>query len=162
MRIRYFVMLAAAGALLLAAEAPAQDIYYVQSVRAKVMSSPSFKSKIVTVVNKGYGLQALGREGRWIKVKYGNREGYVPAMLVSKRPPLDRQGLISGTEEKLDHNVRRRASTYTSAAAARGLAADDRRRLSAEGEIDYRALEKVEAFSVSDEELAKFQAGGAL
>jgi hypothetical protein len=59
----------------------------------------------------------------------------------------------------LKEGVRRRASTYTSAAAARGLVQDDRRRLSRDEKIDYLGLENIEAVSISPEELAKFMGG---
>ena len=44
----------------------------------------------------------------------------------------------------------------TTAAAARGLAEDDRRRLGAETKSDYAALEKVEAISVSEADVDSF------
>jgi uncharacterized protein YgiM (DUF1202 family) len=134
----------------------AQQVYYVQSVKAKVLSAASFKSRLIAEVGRGYKLKALGKEGNWIKVKYGSLAGYVPALLLSPVPPIEKQGLIKGDESALRHNIRRRASTYTSAAAARGLTADDRRRLSKDEKVDYESLEQVESFTVSDAEVLKF------
>lgn len=134
----------------------AQQVYYVQSVKAKVMSAASFKSKVIAEVGKGYKLTALGKAGNWTKVKYGSLEGYVPALLLSATPPLKKQGLIKGEDSALQHNIRRRASTYTSAAAARGLTADDRRRLSKEEKVDYESLEQIESLVVSDMDVLTF------
>ena len=76
--------------------------------------------------------------------------------------PLERQSIIKGEERDIKQSVRRRASTYTSAAAARGLAQDDRRRLSTEEKVDYGGLEKMEAFSVSSEEVSRFMEGSKI
>jgi uncharacterized protein YgiM (DUF1202 family) len=137
----------------------AQGEYYVQSVKAKVMSGASFKSAVVGEVVKGHKFVSSGREGNWVKVKYSDKEGYVSALLLSTHPPLEKTGVIRGDESDIKQGVRRRASSYTSAAAARGLAADDRRRLSKEEKVDYESLEKVEAFKVSSEEISRFMEG---
>jgi hypothetical protein len=140
--------------------ADAQQVYYVQSIKAKIMSAASFKSNLVAEVGRGYKLNGLGKEGSWIKVKYGSLEGYVPNLLVAANPPLQKQSIIRGESSALQQNVRRRASTYTSAAAARGLTADDRRRLSKQEKVDYDSLEQIEGIIVSDAELQKFSEGG--
>ncbi len=138
----------------------AQQVYYVQSMRAKIMSAPSFKSRQVGEVGKGFKLTVLAKEGSWLKVKLGPSAGYVPALLLASTPPREKQGLIKGEESALQHNIRRRASTYTSAAAARGLTAEDRRRLSKEEKADFTSLEKIEAIVVPPEEVVKFSEGG--
>lgn len=138
----------------------AQDVWYVQSTKAKVLAAPSFKASVVGEAGKGAKLKALGREGSWIKVSYYGKEGYVSSILVSPYPPLARQGLIKADESDLQQGVRRRASTYTSAAAARGLAQDDRKRLGGEEKSDYNGLEKMEQFTVSEAEVVRFMEGG--
>jgi uncharacterized protein YgiM (DUF1202 family) len=134
----------------------AQTEYYVQSVKAKVMSGPSFKSGLISEISRGYKLTSSGREGSWIKVRISDKEGYVSSLLVSTHPPFEKTEVIKGGDAEIKQGVRRRASSYTSAAAARGLARDDRRRLSKEEKIDYESLEKVEAFTLSSEEVARF------
>ncbi len=138
----------------------AQQVYYVQSMKAKVMSAPSFKSRQVGEVTKGFQFTVLGREGSWLKVKLGPSVGYVPALILASTPPREKQGLIKGEESALQHNIRRRASTYTSAAAARGLTAEDRRRLSKKEKADFTSLDKIEAIVIPTEEVVKFSEGG--
>lgn len=150
------VLLSTPGILL------AQDIYYVQSVKARIMSEPSFKAKIMGEASRGAKFLASGREGSWIKVVLNQRSGYVSALLLSKYRPMDRQSLIKGEESDIKQSVRRRASTYTSAAAARGLAQDDRRRLSTEEKADYAGLERMESLTISPEEAARFMEGSKL
>jgi hypothetical protein len=146
--------------VLTAGAAYALDIYYVQSKKAKIMLKPSFSGGTLGEVAKGTKLAAGGKkEGSWIKVLFNNKTGYVSSFVVAAHEPLDREGVIRADQEDIKQNVRRRASTYTSAAAARGLTSEDRKRLSMEEEVNYRALEKIEAFKVRDEEIAQFAEG---
>ncbi len=138
----------------------AEDVVYVQSFKAKVLSAPSFKAKVLGEAVKGSKLVSLGKTGNWVKVSIAAQEGYVSSLLVSSRPPLDRQRLIKSEDTEIAYGVRRRASTFTSAAAARGLTHEDRKRASADEEVDYNAVAKMEAFSVTEDEVAKFSEGG--
>jgi len=138
----------------------AQEMYYVQSVKARIMSTASFKSTVIGEVAKGTMMESFGKAGSWVKVKYQAKEGFVYALLLSPRPPLEKIGLIKSDSADINQGVRRRASTYTSAAAARGLTSDERKRSNREEEVDYRALEKMEAFTLRSDEIAKFQEGG--
>jgi len=162
MRNRIDVFLVVLVMALSATFAQAEEVYYVQSLKAKVMSGASFKSKVLGEASKGYRLVSLGRMGTWVKVNFYSKEGYVSALLVSTHPPMEKQGLIKAADSDISHGVRRRASTYTSAAAARGLVQDDRRRLSRDEKIDYLGLEKVEAVTITDGDIAKFMEGGRL
>jgi hypothetical protein len=140
----------------------AQTEYYVQSVKAKVMSGPSFKSPVIAEVAKGFKLVASGREGSWVKVRIFDKDGFVSSLLVATHPPFEKTGVIKGDDADIKQGVRRRASSYTSAAAARGLTQDDRRRLSKEEKVDYESLEKIEAFTLSDDEITRFMEGNKL
>lgn len=140
----------------------AQTEYYVQSVKAKVMSGPSFKSGIISEVPRGHKLTSSGKEGFWVKVRISDKDGYVSSLLVATHPPFEKTGVIKGEDAEIKQGVRRRASSYTSAAAARGLAQDDRRRLSKEEKIDYESLEKMEAFTLSSDEVTRFMEGKKL
>jgi hypothetical protein len=160
LRILFFFLFACF--ISLSGPAWGQDQYYVQSLKAKIMSAPSFKAAIVAEAGKGTKLIASGKEGSWIKVGFGQKQGYVSSLLLSKNPPMEKVTLIKGNEDDIKQSVRRRASTYTSAAAARGLTQDDRRRLSTHEKVDYDGLEKVEAFTVTSEEVARFMEGNKL
>lgn len=140
----------------------AQTEYYVQSVKAKVMSGPSFKSGIISEVSRGHKLASSGREGSWVKVRISDKDGYVSSLLVSTHPPFEKTGIIKGEEADIKQGVRRRASSFTSAAAARGLTQDDRRRLGQEEKIDYDSLERVESFTLSPDEINRFMEGKKL
>lgn len=141
------------SAMLLAASA---ERVYVQSLKADVMKEPSFKSEKVFSIEKGAELSVLESMPKWIKVGRGDKTGWVSALLVGTKPPLEKITVFTGAEEDIGRESRRRVSAVTSAAAARGLTEDDRRRLGSQTKTDYSALEKMEALSITDEELNEF------
>ncbi len=140
----------------------AQNEYYVQSMKAKVMSATSFKSLVLGEVGKGFKFISSGKYGSWVKVRFKDRDGYVSSLVLSTHPPLDKIGVIKADDSEIKQGVRRRASSYTSAAAARGLAQDDRRRLSKEEKADYDSLEKIESFKLDPAEITRFMGGSKL
>jgi len=161
--LKIFVTLAVSLALsAIALQASAQETFYVQSVKAKVLSAPSFKASVLGEASRGTRLSSIGKDGSWVKVSYYGKDGYVAAILLSAYPPMAKHTMIRAGDADFQQGVRRRASTYTSAAAARGLAADDRRRLGGEEKLDYDGLERVENYVVSNAELTKFMEGGKL
>ena len=155
MRKIIFLLSMAVALSLSALLAQAAEVY-VQSVKAKIVSGPSFKAPVIAEVAKGKKLESTGREGGWVKVRYDSKNGYVFSLLVSNHRPLEKVGYIKSGDAEIKQGVRRRASSYTSAAAARGLASDDRRRLSKEESANYGALEEMESFTVTDAEVASF------
>jgi len=146
----------------IAQQASAQETQYVQSVKAKVFSAPSFKASVLGEASRGTRLRSIGREGSWMKISYYGKDGYVAAILLSASRPMAKHTMIKAEDTEFQQGVRRRASTYTSAAAARGLAADDRRRLSGDDKLDYDGLERVEKYAVSEAELVRFMEGGKI
>lgn len=143
-----------------AAFALADAVYYVQSSNANVRSDPSFGSKVIAKVAKGQTLASISKDGSWIKVKVEGKEGYISSLLVSTHPPLERQTVIKADDEEIKPTARRRASSYTSAAAARGLTDEDKKREGIEDSGDYKALDKMESLKVTPEEVAKFKESG--
>lgn len=147
--------------LLISGTLRAEDLY-VQSAKAKIMWEPTFKSKVMAEVGSGHKFVSIGKEGNWVKVKFDYEVGYVSSLLLANHPPFAKQGLIKAADSDLRVGVRRRASTYTSAAAARGLAQEGRKRLSKEEKADYYSLEKIEAYTVSSDEISRFIEGGKI
>ncbi len=140
----------------------AQTEYYVQSVKAKVMSGTSFKSTVLGEVGKGFKFASSDKQGNWVRVRYKDRDGYISSLVLSTHPPLSRTGIIKAEDSEIKQGVRRRASSFTSAAAARGLAQDDRRRLGKEEKADYDALDKIESFKLSPADISRFMEGNKL
>lgn len=138
----------------------AESVYYVQSINATVRSDPSFGAKVIAKVAKGQSLTQISREGSWIKVKVEGKEGYISSLLVSKQPPLEKQTVIKAEDDEIKPTARRRASSFTSAAAARGLTDEERKREGIEEGPDYKAVTKMESVKVTPEEVKQFKESG--
>jgi len=128
---------------------------YVQSIKARILSSPSLGSQIVVEANRGEVLKELEKEGNWFKVSYKESTGWVSRLLVGPKPPSGKVSVLEETEEKLEKGSRRRASAFATAAAARGLA-EERARISDQLKVDYDGLEWMEKINISDEKAAMF------
>ena len=137
----------------------ATTVYYVQSSYAKIVAEPSFSAKVVTVIGSGEQLTSTGREGNWIKVSFHNHQGYVHSLLLSTRPPLRKTQLISSNDSEINNGVRRRSSTFMTAAATRGLTKEDHNRSDNEDAVDFEALKKMESLVLTDTEIDKFIGG---
>lgn len=138
----------------------AESAYYVQSSRAKIFSEPSFKSSVVATVAMGERLNASGNDGGWVKVLIAGNAGYVSALLLSAHPPLKKAQIVKAEEPEVAEGVRRRSSSFASAAAARGLTKEGRQRADDEEGGDINALKKMEALTFADDEVARFAEGG--
>ncbi|MDT8317763.1 MAG: SH3 domain-containing protein [bacterium] len=133
---------------------------YVKSMRAKVLSKPSLKSKIVGIAKRGAIVEEVKKQGKWIEVKYkttkGWKKGWVSKYLLSTRPPMKRVSLLA-RGENLQKTSRRRASAFTSVAAARGLTDYDRARRGRKGyDVDFAALDRMDKINISEDEALKF------
>jgi len=140
----------------------AESVYYVQSANARIWAGASFVSKVIGEVGKGQMLTSTGTEGRWVKVKFNDKEGYIPSLLLSTYPPLKKTEIVKAEDSDIRQGVRRRASSFTSAAAARGLTKEDRERGEVEEGTNYIALKKMESMAISDDEITQFMEGGKL
>ena len=125
-------------------------VYYVQSVKAPILSDTSFGSPKLAEASKGEALEEVENKGSWHKVIYNNKTGWVSRLLIGPRPPAGRVSVLVGTSENLESGARKRASAFTTAAAARGFA-EDRSRVSDKFKTDFRGVERMEATKISDE-----------
>ena len=129
---------------------------YVKSLRAKIMSKPSLKSKVLNMAPRGSVLEIINRSGRWVNVSYMGKEGWVSKYLISKRPPMKRVSLLA-KGKSIQKSARRRASAFTSVAAARGLTDEARARKGMKVyAVDFDALERMENFQIDETEAVRF------
>jgi hypothetical protein len=134
---------------------------YVQSIRADVYTQPSIGSKKVTSLSKGDMLNVMTEQGPFYKVETGNQTGYVYKLLLGNTPVSGSAKLYSrlqsffGRIETITEKSRRRPSSYTATAAARGLR-EKREHFAKLYKSDYESLERFEAIAISDEEALDF------
>ena len=132
---------------------------YVKGVKANIMEKPSFKAKVLAKAARGEILQEIERKGKWVKVGYKGKSGWISTLVVSSAPSMARVSLLAGGKS-LEKNARRRASAFTSVAAARGLTDYDRTRRGKDFTVDYDALKWMEKFEIEEAEALAFIASG--
>ncbi|MBU0728981.1 MAG: hypothetical protein KKE17_05090 [Proteobacteria bacterium] len=138
----------------------AADTLYVQSVSAKLMDAPKFNAKVVARFEQGQELSVKEQKGSWYMVEADKQQGWISRLLVSLAPPMEKISLITTSDTDVSKNARRRASTVATAGAARGLAADDRRRANQALQSNFASLAFVEGITVSPQELNEFIQNG--
>jgi uncharacterized protein YgiM (DUF1202 family) len=141
---------------LFASSAYAAETRYIHGGKAKLLSEPAYSSEAIANVERGAQVIVLEERKKWLKVRYEDKEGWLPTLLVKENPPLEKASLLQKEDIDLSENARRRASANTSTAAARGLREDGRARESDDTNADFHALSDMEANSVSDKEAADF------
>jgi hypothetical protein len=154
------VMMLSATAFYTTLASAAETVYYVQSTNASILAAPKFGAKVISKATKGDTLTSVSQEGRWVKVKVDGKIGYISSFLVSNHPPLAKQTVIKANEEEIKPSVRRRASSFTSAAAARGLTTDGNKEEADKNAPNYQAVDKMESMKVSPAEVNKFKETG--
>lgn len=136
------------------------DSLYVQPFRVKIYAKPSIASEILGSVDSGFKFVSTGEEGRWVKLTYKGKHGFIPAVQTAKTPPLGKSA-ASGIETSPKLSARARTSSSSAVVAGmKGLTYEDRARVSKGERSDFEALDKVESLKISPEELRLFQLGG--
>lgn len=137
---------------------------YVQSTSAAVYKSPTMRSTKITSLSKGAKLEVKKSHGAWYRIEsktQGDHTGWVYKFMVRKKPVTNSSKLYSRLQsffykiESISKKSRRRPSSYTSTAAARGLR-EKRKHFARKYNADYASLEKIEAIQISDKEALAF------
>lgn len=138
---------------------------YVQSAKAPIYLAPDAGSGKLAEVKKGTKINGISEKGYWYNVSYKNKKGWMYKFMVKKEPPVDSTSLYSKLRslfrkyELFSDRSRRRSSSYSATAAARGLKAK-RKRFADQYRLDYTALGKMEASEASDNDALKFISKG--
>jgi hypothetical protein len=96
---------------------------YLKSMRAKLLAGPKHGTKVVLQLKRGATLSEVKRDKKWVQVKIKSKTGWLPSILASSKKPMQRKSLLMKNVD-ISKNARKRASTFTSTAAARGLKAN--------------------------------------
>ncbi|MCP4753839.1 MAG: SH3 domain-containing protein [Proteobacteria bacterium] len=149
--IAFIVCIACFG--LIGASAMAKSMY-VRSYQTFLLETPKFKADKMMKLTRGTAVEQIEKKGAWIKVEVNNQEGWLPKLVLSSRPAKRRVSLLS---QKVDiaSKARRRASSYSSTAAARGLTSA-RKRASNMEMPDYEALRNIEKREIDEAEAIQF------
>jgi uncharacterized protein YgiM (DUF1202 family) len=146
--------------LLSAATVFSEESLYVQPFRAKIFIKPSIASEVLGSVNSGFQFISTGKDGSWVKLDFEGKHGFIPAVQVAKSPPLGKS-VVQGSETVPKLSVRARTSSSSAVVAGmKGLAYEDRARVTKDERSDLEALDKVDAMKISSDELGSFQLEG--
>lgn len=138
----------------------AEQMMYVQSAKANVMTGPDFDTVLAGVLQKGDAVTVVNEQGRWSQVNHQNATGWMFTLLLANQPPMDKISVLQGKEAQLEKSSRRRASTEVTAAATRGLRNDESTRKNETGAPDYHELQTMEAVEIKETEVRKFHEEG--
>lgn len=144
------------------ADAP-KKVLFVQAVRVDLKSESKANSQTVGTVSRGDSAMLLETNGQWIKIKSGKKTGWLSRLFVASHKPVGNADLMKDVKENLSTSSRRRPSSYSVSATARGLMTSERGREGREiYETDGEALEKMEKYVVPKDSLRKFTSSGRL
>lgn len=128
------------------------EIYYVQSPKAKLLASPKLNSD-GTVLSIGSSLKKISQSGLFYQVRYGEQTGYVSKLFISAFPPGKQIKLGSSNSSNEQALGRQRASDFTKTAAARGLSETEKLRVRGSSEdFDFESVRWLENIGQSSRE----------
>lgn len=148
------------SSLLFTAPVRAEETLYVQPYRAKIFMKPSITSEVLGSVDSGFQFAPSGNEGRWVKLFFKSKLGYIPAAQTAKSPPLGKS-FVQGAEVAPKLSIRSRTSSAPAVVAGmKGLTYEDRARITQGERSDFEALDKVNLLEITPDELSLFQLEG--
>jgi beta-barrel assembly-enhancing protease len=125
----------------------AGDVMYVQSPVAKLLQAPSSNS-LSEPIKFGESVYTISEEGLFVKVRSGNKVGYINKLFLSAFAPTAQIKLSSSLNTSENVQARMRASDFTKTAAARGLTDQEELRVRGESHLyDFDSLVWIETNS---------------
>lgn len=141
-----------------ASAARADDLMYVQAVKAGLMSEPKMGGVKVEELKRGEELTVVEKKDLWFHVRHGAKDGWASKLFLTDHKPVGSAELSQSVDVSLEKASRRRSSSYAVSATTRGLSADERVRGGrALYNSDFEALKEMESYSLSKEDLALFR-----
>ena len=146
--------------LMFTSSAFSEESLYIQPFKAKIFAKPSIASEVLGSVDSGFKFVSTGKEGSWVKLFFKGKQGFIPAVQTAKTPPLGKSA-AQGLESAPKLGARSRTSSSSAVVAGmKGLTYEDRARVTKGERSDFEALDKVDAMTVSPDELKQFQLEG--
>lgn len=126
----------------------AGDVMYVQSPVAKLLQAPSSNS-LSEPIKFGESVNTISEEGLFVKVRSGDKVGYINKLFLSPIAPSAQIKLSAQTNTSDNVQARMRASDFTKTAAARGLTSQEELRVRGESHLyDFDSLVWLETNSI--------------
>lgn len=123
---------------------------FIKSLKADVLAESKMGSTVVATLQRGTEINEVSREGTFAQVEAGGKKGFLSTLFISDKPLLSGGSLLN-QEVDITSKARKRASGFTSAAAARGLKESSDDVFKELGDADFESLAKMENQKVSAE-----------
>ena len=125
----------------------AGGVLYIQSPVAKLLQAPSSNSS-GEPIKFGESVSSISEEGLFVKVRIGDKVGYINKLFLSAFAPTAQIKLTSSLNTSENVQARMRASDFTKTAAARGLTSQEELRVRGESHLyDFDSLVWIESNS---------------
>lgn len=136
---------------------------YVQALKVDLRAEPKTSSASAGVVTRGDVATIQETSGQWVKIKSGKKTGWISRLFIAGHKPVGNADLMRDVKENIVTSTRRRPSSYSVSATARGLMTSERGREGRElYETDGEALDKMEKYSLPRDAVKKFKSSGRL
>lgn len=127
----------------------AKDLF-VQSLKAPLLSEAKNGAKVLDTLDRGTQVQEVKSVDRFVEIKSPNGAGFINKLFVSDKPVGEKKSLLS-KDVDISSKARKRASGFTSAAAARGLKEDSDDIFSDLGDANEVALKEMEKQKIEND-----------
>jgi SH3-like domain-containing protein len=158
-KVILFVITSAILALIVVAPVASESVYVTARI-SPLMAEASTGAARLAALRQGDELSVVSTQGNWLKVQTADgTAGWIQKLFVGAEPSQRTVSRSAGIGNISTVATRRRASAYsTSAAATRGLAADDvrSRQNLAFSRYDFDAIEWLASFSYTEDEVVSF------
>lgn len=141
------------GLLFFSSALQAENLY-IKSYKVKPMESLTSK-KSMAPITRGTKVEKLFLEQQWVKIDYNGKSGWVHKLSVSSRPPVKRVSLLAKNID-ISTVARKRASSFTSTGAARGLSDVSKIKLADRIAPNFELLQEIENVVVDPEQAVAF------
>lgn len=131
------------------------ETFYIKSFKAPLLEQADPKSKIKLAIDRGTEVKSTKIEDLFVKISYNKQEGYINKLFLSSTPIENKSNLLNENVD-ITSKARKRASGFTSAAAARGLKQDSDDIFKNLGDANFAELKNMEALLVNDKLAFKF------
>lgn len=135
--------------------ASAADLYAL-GAKVAILAEPRLGAAKVAEAKRGDLLRGSEEQRGWYHVTFAGKSGWVARMLLGNKAPTAVVSVLDADQgDDLEGGARRRASSFTTAAAARGLK-EERTRLHQKYQVDYSGLAWMERNKVTADEAIAF------
>lgn len=124
---------------------------YVKGLWANMMESPDAKSTKIFQVPRSSAVEVSKEIDVWSEITFQGKKGYVPTLALTPTIPQAVTSVLNSSDIDISTKSRKRASQFTSAAAARGLKESTYDFSKSQYEADFKALAKMESFRVKQQ-----------